>query len=275
MSKTALVTGASSGIGEETARTLHKLGYTVYAAARRTDRLKQLTAVGIHALTMDVTDDESMSSGIEKIITETGRIDVLVNNAGYGSYGAIEDVSLDEARRQFEVNVFGLGRLTQLVLPHMRAQRSGTIINISSMGGRLTTPLGGWYHATKYAVEALSDALRMETAPFGIDVVVIEPGGIRTEWSGIAADHLEETAEGSAYASQIKAVANSMRSESTNKRQSPPSVIADTVEKIVTARKPRTRYVVGFAAKPLVTLRRILPDRDFDRVIRAALGVRR
>ena len=275
MNKTALVTGASSGMGEEIARTLHKLGYTVYAAARRTDRLKQLTAIGIHALTMDVTDDESMSSGIEKIITETGRIDVLVNNAGYGSYGAIEDVSLDEARRQFEVNVFGLARLIQLVLPHMRAQRYGNIINISSMGGRLTTPLGGWYHATKYAVEALSDALRMETAPFGIDVVVIEPGGIRTEWSGIAADHLEETAEGSAYASQIKAVANSMRSESTNKRQSPPSVIADTVEKIVTARKPRTRYVVGFAAKPLVTLRRILPDRAFDRVISAALGVRR
>ena len=275
MNKTALVTGASSGIGEETARTLHKLGYTVYAAARRTDRLKQLTAIGIHALTMDVTDDESMSSGIEKIITETGRIDVLVNNAGYGSYGAIEDVSLDEARRQFEVNVFGLARLIQLVLPYMRAQRSGTIINISSVGGRLTNPLGGWYHASKHAVEALSDALRMETAPFGIDVVVIEPGGIRTEWSGIAADHLEGTAEGSAYASQIKAVANSMRSESTNKRQSPPSVIADTVEKIVTARKPHTRYVVGFGGKPLVILRRILPDRAFDRVISAALGVRR
>ena len=275
MSKTALVTGASSGIGEETARTLHKLGYTVYAAARRTDRLEQLTPTGIHALTMDVTDDESMSSGIEKIIAETGRIDVLVNNAGYGSFGAIEDVPIDEARRQFEVNVFGLARLTQLVLPHMRAQRSGTIINISSIGGRFTTLLGGWYHASKHAVEALSDALRMETAPFGIDVVVIEPGLIRTEWSGIAANHLEETAEGSAYASQIKAVANSMRSESTNKRQSPPSVIADTVEKIVTARKPRTRYVVGFAAKPLVTLRRILPDRAFDRLISAGQGARR
>ena len=275
MSKTALVTGASSGIGEETARTLHKLGYTVYAAARRTDRLEQLTPTGIHALTMDVTDDESMTSGIEKIIAETGRIDVLVNNAGYGSYGAIEDVSIDEARRQFEVNVFGLARLTQLVLPHMRAQRSGTIINISSIGGRFTTLLGGWYHASKHAVEALSDALRMETATFGIDVVVIEPGLIRTEWSGIAANHLEETAEGSAYASQIKAVANSMRSESTNKRQSPPSVIADTVEKIVTARKPRTRYVVGFAAKPLVTLRRLLPDRAFDRLISAGQGARR
>ena len=275
MSKTALVTGASSGIGEETARTLHKLGYTVYAAARRTDRLEQLTPTGIHALTMDVTDDESMTSGIEKIIAETGRIDVLVNNAGYGSFGAIEDVPIDEARRQFEVNVFGLARLTQLVLPHMRAQRSGTIINISSIGGRFTTLLGGWYHASKHAVEALSDALRMETTPFGIDVVVIEPGLIRTEWSGIAANHLEETAEGSAYASQIKAVANSMRSESTNKRQSPPSVIADTVEKIVTARKPRTRYVVGFAAKPLVTLRRILPDRAFDRLISAGQGARR
>ena len=275
MSKTALVTGASSGIGEETARTLHKLGYTVYAAARRTDRLEQLTPTGIHALTMDVTDDESMSSGIEKIIAETGRIDVLVNNAGYGSFGAIEDVPIDEARRQFEVNVFGLARLTQLVLPHMRAQRSGTIINISSIGGRFTTLLGGWYHASKHAVEALSDALRMETTPFGIDVVVIEPGLIRTEWSDIAANHLEETAEGSAYASQIKAVANSMRSESTNKRQSPPSVIADTVEKIVTARKPRTRYVVGFAAKPLVTLRHILPDRAFDRLISAGQGARR
>jgi len=275
MSKTALVTGASSGIGEETARTLHKLGYTVYAAARRTDRLEQLTPTGIHALTMDVTDDESMTSGIEKIIAETGRIDVLVNNAGYGSFGAIEDVPIDEARRQFEVNVFGLARLTQLVLPHMRAQRSGTIINISSIGGRFTTLLGGWYHASKHAVEALSDALRMEAAPFGIDVVVIEPGLIRTEWSGIAANHLEETAEGSAYASQIKAVANSMRSESTNKRQSPPSVIADTVKKIVTAHKPRTRYVVGFAAKPLVTLRRILPDRAFDRLISAGQGARR
>ena len=275
MSKTALVTGASSGIGEETARTLHKLGYTVYAAARRTDRLEQLTPTGIHALTMDVTDDESMTSGIEKIIAETGRIDVLVHNAGYGSFGAIEDVPIDEARRQFEVNVFGLARLTQLVLPHMRAQRSGTIINISSIGGRFTTLLGGWYHASKHAVEALSDALRMEAAPFGIDVVVIEPGLIRTEWSGIAANHLEETAEGSAYASQIKAVANSMRSESTNKRQSPPSVIADTVKKIVTAHKPRTRYVVGFAAKPLVTLRRILPDRAFDRLISAGQGARR
>ena len=275
ITRTALVTGASSGIGEETARRLQGLGYTVYGAARRTDRLEKLAAEGVRPLAMDVTDDASMTAGIARIIEEAGRIDVLVNNAGYGSYGAIEDIPIDEARRQFEVNLFGLGRLVQLVTPHMRGQKSGTIINISSMGGRLTTPLGGWYHATKYAVEALSDALRMELKPFGIDVVLVEPGGIRTEWAGIAADHLEETAEGSAYSDQIRAVAGSMRNESVQRRQSPPSVIANTVEKIVTARKPRTRYAVGFMAKPLITARRVLPDRVFDRVISAALGVPR
>jgi len=221
---------------------------------------------------MDVTDDASMTAGVSRILQETGRIDVLVNNAGYGSYGAIEDVPIDEARRQFEVNLFGLARLTQLVTPHMRAQGSGTIINISSMGGKLTTPLGGWYHATKYAVEALSDALRMELRPFGIDVVVVEPGGIRTEWGAIAADHLEATADGSAYADQIRAVAGAMRSESNQRHYSPPMVIARTVGKIVTARRPRTRYAVGFLAKPLIAVRRVLPDRAFDRIIGAAFG---
>ena len=271
----ALVTGASSGIGEDTAHKLRALGYIVYGAARRTDRLQALTADGIRPLAMDVTDDASMSSGVNRILEETGRIDVLVNNAGYGSYGAIEDVPINEARRQFEVNVFGLARLTQLVAPHMRAQGSGTIINISSIGGRLTTPLGGWYHATKYAVEALSDALRMELRPFGIDVVVVEPGGIRTAWWAIAADHLEATAEGSAYATQVKAVAGSVRSESYQRRYSPPEVIARAIGKIVTARRPRTRYAVGFMAKPLIAARRILPDRAFDRLIGAAFGLRR
>ena len=273
--RTALVTGASSGIGEDTARKLQALGYIVYGAARRTDRLQALAADGIRPLAMDVTDDASMSAGVNRILEETGRIDVLVNNAGYGSYGAIEDVPIDEARRQFEVNVFGLGRLTQLVTPHMRAQGSGTIINISSIGGKLTTPLGGWYHATKYAVEALSDALRMELRPFGIDVVVVEPGGIRTEWASIAADHLEATADGSAYANQIRAVAGAMRSESNRRRYSPPEVIARTVGKIVTAHRPRTRYAVGFMAKPLIAARRVLPDRAFDQLISAAFGFRR
>ena len=273
--RTALVTGASSGIGQDTARKLQALGYTVYGAARRTDRLRALAADGIRPLPMDVTDDASMSAGVNRILEETGRIDVLVNNAGYGSYGAIEDVPIDEARRQFEVNVFGLARLTQLVAPHMRAQGSGTIINISSMGGKLTTPLGGWYHATKYAVEALSDALRMELRPFGIDVVVVEPGCIRTAWWAIAADHLKATASGSAYADQIRAVAGTMRSESNQRRYSPPEVIARTIGKIVTARRPRTRYAVGFMARPLIAARRILTDRAFDRLIGAAFGLRR
>ena len=273
--RTALVTGASSGIGEDTARRLQALGYVVYGAARRTDRLQALATDGIRPLTMDVTDDASMTTGVNRILEETGRIDVLVNNAGYGSHGAIEDVPIDEARRQFEVNVFGLARLTQLVSPHMRAQGSGTIINISSIGGRLTTPLGGWYHATKYAVEALSDALRMELRPFGIDVVVVEPGAIRTAWWSIAADHLEATAEGSAYADQIRAVAGAMRSESNQRRFSPPVVIARTVGKIITARRPRPRYAVGFMAGPLIAARRVLPDRAFDQLIGAAFGFRR
>ena len=270
----ALVTGASSGIGEDTAHKLRALGYIVYGAARRTDRLQALTADGIRPLAMDVTDDASMSSGVNRILEER-RIDVLVNNAGYGSYGAIEDVPINEARRQFEVNVFGLARLTQLITPHMRTRGSGTIINISSIGGRLTIPLGGWYHATKYAVEALSDALRIELSPFGIDVVVVEPGGIRTEWASIAADHLEATAEGSAYADQIRDVAGAMRSESNRRHYSPPEVIARTVGKIVTARHPRTRYAVGFMAKPLIAARRVLPDRVFDQLIGAAFGFRR
>ena len=157
----------------------------------------------------------------------------------------------------------------------MRTRGSGTIINISSIGGRLTTPLGGWYHATKYAVEALSDALRIELSPFGINVVVVEPGGIRTEWASIAADHLEATAEGSAYADQIRGMAGAMRSESNRRHYSPPEVIARTVGKIVTARHPRTRYAVGFMAGPLIAARRVLPDRAFDQLISAAFGFRR
>src|SRR5437879_11777956 len=167
--KVALVTGASSGIGASAARKLHDLGYVVYGAARRVERMKDLADAGIEVLPMDVTDQESMRDGVRRIIDAHGRIDVLVNNAGYGSYGAIEDVPLDEARAQFEVNVFGAAALIQLVTPHMRAQGSGRIINISSMGGKIYTPFGGWYHGTKFALEALSDSLRNELRPFGID----------------------------------------------------------------------------------------------------------
>ncbi|AZM48200.1 short-chain dehydrogenase/reductase [Streptomyces sp. WAC 06738] len=271
--KIALVTGASSGIGEATALKLQDLGYTVYGAARRTERLEPLADRGVLPLAMDVTDDASMRAGVERIITDSGRIDVLVNNAGYGSYGAIEDVPMDEARRQFEVNVFGAMRLAQLALPHMRAQHGGTIVNISSMGGKIHTPLGGWYHGTKFAIEALSDCLRMEAKPFGVDVVVIEPGGIATEWGGIAADHLRETSGTGPYAKQADAVATSLSSEANAKRNSPPQVIADAIGKAVTARRPRTRYATGFAARPMIAVRRILPDRAFDAVMRRATGI--
>ncbi|EFL33622.1 cis-2,3-dihydrobiphenyl-2,3-diol dehydrogenase [Streptomyces viridochromogenes DSM 40736] len=273
--KSALVTGASSGIGEATALKLQDLGYTVYGAARRTDRLQKLADRGIRPLAMDVTDDASMRAGIDRVAAETGRIDVLVNNAGYGSYGAIEDVPLDEARYQFEVNVFGALRLTQLALPHMRAQRSGTVVNITSMGGKIHTPLGGWYHGTKFALEALSDCLRLEAKPFGIDVVVIEPGGIATEWGAIAADKLEKSSGSGPYAPQATAVAASLRSEANADRNSPPSVIADAIAKAVTARRPKTRYATGFGARPLIALRRILPDRAFDAVISRAVGTSR
>ena len=273
--KTALVTGASSGIGESTARKLQSLGFTVYGAVRRTDRLQKLAAEGIRPLGMDVTDEQSMKDGVAKIIAETGRIDVLVNNAGYGSYGAIEDVPIDEGRRQFEVNVFGAMALVQLVVPHMREQKSGTIVNITSMGGKIYTPLGGWYHGTKFALEALSDCLRLELAPFGIDVVVIEPGGIATEWGGIAADHLDESSKGSAYKRQADAVAKSLRSEANANRNSPPSVISDAIGKAVTAGRPKTRYAVGFGAKPLIAAGSILSDRQFDALITRATGMPR
>ncbi|SED65804.1 oxidoreductase [Streptomyces sp. Ag109_O5-10] len=273
--KTALVTGASSGIGEATALKLQSLGYIVYGAARRTDRLQKLAEAGIRPLAMDVTDDDSMRAGIDRIVAETGRIDVLVNNAGYGSYGAIEDVPMSEARYQFDVNVFGAMRLAQLALPHMRAQRSGSVVNVTSMGGKIHTPLGGWYHGTKFALEALSDCLRLETKPFGIDVVIIEPGGIATEWGSIAADGLRKASSDGAYARQADAVATSMTSEANAKRMSSPQVIADAIGKAVTARKPKTRYATGFAARPMITLRSLLSDRGFDTFISRATGLPR
>jgi NAD(P)-dependent dehydrogenase (short-subunit alcohol dehydrogenase family) len=270
--KIALVTGASSGIGMATAGALHDLGYTVYAAARRLDRMSDLADRGVRTLAMDVTDNESMTSGIKRIIAETGRIDVLVNNAGYGSYGALEDVPQEEGRRQFDVNVFGLARLTQLALPHMRAQRGGCVVNVSSIGGKIYTPLGGWYHATKFAVEGLSDSLRVELKPFGIKVVLIEPGSIRTEWGGIAAERLLATSADTAYAGQAKGVVAAMRATETNPRlASPPGVIADAIVRAVTARRPKTRYVVGVGARPAIFLRALLPDRAFDSFARLTL----
>ncbi len=272
-SRTALVTGASSGIGEQTARTLHRRGFTVYGAARRVERMQSLADDGIQVLSMDVTDEASLAAGVTRIVGETGRIDVLVNNAGYGSYGAIEDVPMAEARAQFEVNVFGAAELTRLVLPHMRQRRFGTIVNISSMGGRITTPLGGWYHATKFALEALSDCLRMEVEPFGIRVVVIEPGSIETEWGAIAADKLRASSSSGPYADQANAMAAMLAQ--AGRRRSAPSVVADAVVKAVESRRPRTRYPVGANARLAITARAALPDRVFDAVISRMTGIPR
>ncbi|MBL0655944.1 oxidoreductase [Aeromonas caviae] len=272
-SNVVLVTGASSGIGAATAMKLKALGFTVYAAARRIERMQSLTDAGVRVIAMDVTQDASMQAGVERIIAEAGQIDVLVNNAGYGSYGSVEDVSLEEGRAQFDVNVFGAVRLIQLVLPHMRARQTGTIVNITSMGGKIHTPLGAWYHGTKFALEAISDCLRMEVEPFGIKVVVVEPGGIKTEWADIAAQKLREVSGDGPYGHQALPMAESMIGRASRERQSPPELIADTIAKAVQARRPKTRYAVGFGARPMIFLRRLLPDRAFDRFMRLATGI--
>jgi len=275
--KTALITGASSGIGEATALRLAALGYTVYAGARRVERMSDLLDRGIRIRAIDVTDEESAVALVEAIIAETGRIDVLINNAGYGSYGALEDVAIDEARRQFDVNLFGLARLTQLVLPHMRAQRNGYIVNVSSMGGKIWEPLGSWYHASKFAVEGLSDSLRIEVAEFGVKVVIIQPGSIRTEWSGIAADQLEASSANTPYARQAKIMGAVLRGVDHMRIASGPEVVAQAIAKAVQSPKPRTRYVVGGGARGMLLAEWILPDRGFDRFIQLSyrLALRR
>jgi NAD(P)-dependent dehydrogenase (short-subunit alcohol dehydrogenase family) len=266
----ALVTGASSGIGRATALRLAALGFTVHAAARRVERMSDLADHGIHVESLDVTDDGSMVTVVDKIMSEHGRIDILVNNAGYGSYGAVEDVPIAEARRQFDVNVFGLARLTQLVLPHMRAQHDGYIVNISSMGGKIWEPLGGWYHAAKFAVEGLSDCVRAEVAEFGIKVVVVEPGSITSEWATISADNLEAISADTPYRGQAKLIARGLRKSDTSFLASEPEVVAEAIGKAVQRTKPRTRYPVGGGARTFLFAHRVLTDRGFDRFIRLA-----
>jgi NAD(P)-dependent dehydrogenase (short-subunit alcohol dehydrogenase family) len=265
--RVALVTGGSSGIGERTAVRLQEAGFTTYAVARRVDRMQALADAGVTTYAMDVTDDASMTAGVERIIGEQGRLDVLVNNAGYGSYGAVETVPIDEARRQFEVNVFGLARLTQLVLPHLRAQGSGRIVNISSIGGKFYEPLGAWYHATKFAVEGFSDSLRLELAPHGIRVVIIEPGTILTEWSDIAGDAVVETSAGTAYEQQAEGVRRRFEAAYRPRLASNPDVVAKAVVRAATSRRPKTRYPVGRGARTVLTARSLLPDRAFDAVV--------
>jgi NAD(P)-dependent dehydrogenase (short-subunit alcohol dehydrogenase family) len=270
-SKAVLVTGASSGIGRATAEHLLARGWTVYATARRPESLAELEARGARTLTLDVTDEGSMAAAVEAVEAEAGAVGVLVNNAGYSQNGAIESVPMERVRAQFETNVFGLVRMCQLALPGMRRQGWGRIVNVSSMGGRFTFPGGGYYHATKHAVEAISDALRFEVRGFGVHVVIVEPGLIRTEFGETAA-HGVEAADGP-YAEFERHVAASHISAyeagPLAKLGGPPEAVARTIEKALTASRPRSRYRVTPSAAALIAQRRLLPDAAWDAVLRS------
>jgi short-subunit dehydrogenase len=262
MKKVVLVTWASSGIGRETAKILSQNGCIVYGASRRIEKMADLQEDGVRLLEMDVSDDASMQRWIDTIIKNEWQIDILINNAWYGSYGSVEDVPLTEARYQFEVNIFGLARLIQLVLPSMRAKKSGRIINISSIGGSIGEPHGAWYHATKYALEWLSDSLRMELKQFWIDVVIIKPGAILTEWNTIARENLMKISGHTAYGNLARRHIKML--ESADKKWSPPIVVAKTIAEASLAKNPKTRYVTWAGANIILFLRRILSDRLFD-----------
>jgi NAD(P)-dependent dehydrogenase (short-subunit alcohol dehydrogenase family) len=264
--KVVLITGASSGIGKATALQLLEEGHIVYGAARRVGEMSDIDHhENGYAVKVDITRNEDIASCVEKIIEEQGRIDILFNNAGIAQYGALEDVPIEKARYQFEVNLFGLAEMTKAVLPHMRKERKGQIINTSSAGGVIWSPLGTWYHATKHALEGWSDALRLELTPFGIDVTVIRPGLIKTSIAESARELAPENIENSAYVSMYQKLRAARRASKL--KPSPPEVIAKTVSKAIRARKPKTRYTAGSNAKLMIRMRKLLGDRGFDRFI--------
>lgn len=265
--KVILITGASSGMGYQTARILAEQGHRVYGAARRVEKIEELAPYGVQALRLDITNEQSVTQVVQELIEREGRIDVLINNAGYGYFGAIEDVPIADAKHQFEVNIFGLARITQEVLPYMRAQKSGRIVNLASVAGHVTLAFGAWYNATKYALEAFSDALRMEVKPFGIDVVIIEPGAIRTDWGIIAADHLRDVSKGGAYEQDGSRVAEGLRRIYLSKIPTNPAVISRKIAKAAVCRCPRTRYRTGRGAKLMVFFHQILPTRLWDYLV--------
>ena len=271
--RTALITGCSSGIGYATAERLLQDGYAVYATARRPESIEALAAKGATTLPLDVTDEGSMTAAVDRVIEAEGGVGVLVNNAGYSQSGAVESVSLDEVRRQFETNVFGLVRMCQLVLPGMRARGEGRIVNVGSMGGRLTFPGAGIYHATKYSVEAISDALRFEVRGFGVKVILIEPGLIVTNFGEVAAGSVEAGADrDGAYASFNRHVAEITAGAykgPMTKLGGGPEVVAATIAKALAAKRPRARYAVTPSAHLLIGQRRITPDRVWDLMMRA------
>jgi short-subunit dehydrogenase len=271
MKKVIIVTGASSGMGKDFALHLLKKGHIVYGLARRTEKMADIVKAGGKAIEMDVTNEEQIQKAVNQVIEEQGKVDVLINNAGYAIYGTVEEASIETARRQFEVNLFGLASITQKIIPGMRERRSGTIINISSMGGKMYTPFGAWYHATKHALEGWSDCLRLELSPFNVNVVIIEPGGIKTEFTDVFIENLQGNLENGPYADSLKKVVNSSREMADKGNLSKPSVITNLIDKAVHSKKPKTRYVAGAYAKPLMFMRKYLGDRMFDKILMAQI----
>jgi NAD(P)-dependent dehydrogenase (short-subunit alcohol dehydrogenase family) len=268
-STAVLITGSSTGIGRATAERLAKAGHTVYATARREETIEDLRGVGCHTLALDVTDEGSMQAAVERVSAEQGAVGVLINNAGYSQSGAIETVSPEDVRRQFETNVFGLLRMSQLVMPGMRGQGSGRIVNISSMGANFTFPGGGIYHATKYAVEAISDAMRFEVAGFGVKVIIVQPGLIKTEFGATAAGEVDK--QDGPYAQFNALVAKSTEEVYEKgplaKLGGPPEAVSATIEKAITARSPKIRYRVTPSAHVLIGQRRLMTDGLWDRFV--------
>lgn len=269
--KVILITGASSGIGKDAAQTLVGLGHTVYVAARRIEKMDDLKAAGCIPLKMDITRAEDTQAVVKTIIDEQGRIDVLFNNAGFGLMASMEETPIDEAKYQFEVNLFGLAQLTQLVLPYMREKRSGTIINTSSVGGKVFVPMGSWYNATKHALEAWSDCLRYELKSFNIDVVILEPGAIQTEFGDVMNDHLLKISGEGPYSEIAHKLSKFQEEEYAGGGGSHPKVITRLIVKAINARKPKTRYVAGKYANTMLFVRKWGSDRFFERLLDSML----
>ena len=265
MAKVILITGASSGMGKATATDLIKAGNTVYCVARSVDKMRDLAELGGHVMRMDVTSEEDIERVVGDIVAAEGRIDVLWNNAGYGLYGPVEDVPMEKVQAQFEVNVYGVARLTKKVLPHMRAQGAGLIINTSSMGGKIYTPLGAWYHASKHAIEGYSDCLRFEVRPFGIRVVVLEPGVINTGFARGVRDNFSFESQNGPYKEMVEAYIKAM--DDNAMPGSDPSVISRTVQRIIASANPKPRYVAGSGARMMIWMRKVFGDRFYDMVM--------
>ncbi|MBO9488886.1 SDR family NAD(P)-dependent oxidoreductase [Endozoicomonas sp. G2_1] len=263
-----LITGASSGIGKETAKTLTKSGFKVYAVARRVEQMIDLAELGGFPLGMDITKEEDINKVVDHIIKLEGHIDILINNAGYATQGPVEQVPIGEARRMFEVNLFGLGMLTQKVLPSMRERKSGKIINISSGAGKVYFTMGAWYVSSKHALEGWSDSLRVELKPFNIDVVIIEPGAISTEFNDVSINPLAEQYGNGPYSAMVNSLVDFSRdAEKDNKNSSPPSVITNIVLKAIRAKRPKPRYAGGAMVKPIMFIRKWGGDRLYDWII--------